>query len=182
MWRGPSCPRSTEAHAVRRSSRSSKPAGGISDVAGGFDPHSLPPFFTTCKLRNHLEISVIRTHPSVNSSLAKNRSAGSRYVSPRPHHPSVMLRLRTNLEQQMILKLRRQFRHAIGRRLYRAKVFSLAVVTHAIFPGLQSAQFNLAFPVGRGEERVIHFAVFRDGISLGRVVAGHVKILELSLG
>src|ERR1039457_1678875 len=91
-------------------------------------------------------------------------------------------RLRTGLEQQMILEFRCQFRHAIGRCVYRAKVFSFAVVTHPILPGLQSAQFDFAFPVGRGEERVTHFVVFRDGISLGRVVAGHVKVPELSLG
>ena len=47
----------------------------------------------------------------------------------------------------MIVELGRQFRHAIGRRLYRAKAFPLAVVTHPVFPGLQSAQFNLAFPI-----------------------------------
>src|SRR5208337_1027971 len=98
-----------------------------------------------------------------------------------PNFAHQTLRLRTDLQQQMILEPRRQFRHAIGRRAYRAKVFSLAVVTHPILPGLQSAQFDFAFPVpGRCEERVIHFAVFRDRISLGRVVAGHVKISELA--
>jgi hypothetical protein len=35
-----------EAYGCGCNSRSSKPAGGISDVAGVFDSHTLPPFFT----------------------------------------------------------------------------------------------------------------------------------------
>src|ERR1039457_482666 len=127
------------------------------------------------------ESATTSTKSSTTVTSANLRQGNSLPVSPRSRHPHVILRLRTDLEQQMILELRRQFRHAIGRRVYRAKVFSLVVVAHPIPPGLQSAQFNLAFPVGRTEERVIHFSVFCDGISLGRIVADHVKVLELSL-
>src|ERR1700687_4288140 len=92
------------------------------------------------------------------------------------------LRLRTDLEQQMIFELRRQFRHTVGRRFHRAESFDLAVVTHPIFPGLQSAQLDFAFPACRRCEKcVVHFAVFRDRISLGLVVAGHIKVPELAL-
>src|ERR1019366_9284269 len=92
------------------------------------------------------------------------------------------LRLRTNLQQQMILEVRRQFRHAIGPRLRRAKVFGLAVVTHLILPGLQPAQLDDSFPSRRrSKERVIHLPVFRDRVSFRRIVAGHIKVPELAL-
>ena len=66
---------------------------------------------------------------------------------PRPHRtPRPTLRLQTNLEQQMIFELRRQFRHTIARRVHRAEFFVLAVITHPIFPRLQPAQFDFAFP------------------------------------
>src|SRR5208282_4613187 len=73
-------------------------------------------------------------------------------------------RLWSDLQKQMPLELCRQFRYSIRRSFYQAEVLSLAVIGYAMLAGLQSAQFDFAFPVGRGEERVIHFAVFRDGI------------------
>lgn len=93
-------------------------------------------------------VSLDRTRRLVNKSLYVERSGsiGSgeapsgcwehRWQECHEHHDSKCSRLWANLEQQMILELRWQFRHAVGRRVYHAEVFVLAVITDAIFAWL----------------------------------------------
>jgi hypothetical protein len=76
-------------------------------------------------------------------------------------------------KQQVILELNLHARRPVGSGLDGAEIFSLRLVYNLVSAGSQTAEFDFTFPRrrGRGEEGVIHCAVFFDRVALRSVVS-----------